>query len=55
MFLRAEQLNACELKNKKNHRKLAFTIKKKRKELDQKITIRIKNVHVHGFSNQCHR
>ena len=56
VFLRAEQLSASELKKKQRyHRKLAFKIKKKRKELDQKITVRIKNVHVHGFSNQCHR
>ena len=54
-FLRAEQLNASELKKQKNHRKLAFKIQKKTKELDQKITVRIKNIHVHGFSNQCHR
>ena len=48
MFLRAEQLSASELKKKqKYHRKLAFKIKKKRKEPDQKITVRIKNVHVH--------
>ena len=49
MFLRAEQLNASELKK---NRKLVFKIK--RKEPDQKITVRIKSVHVHGFSNQCH-
>ena len=37
--------------------KCQWTNKQKiqRKELDQKITVGIKNVHVHGFSNQCHR
>ena len=53
MFLRAEQLNASELKKK--NRKLANKIKKKSKELDGKITVTIKSVHVDGFSNQCHR
>ena len=38
MFLRSEQLNVSELKN----RKLVFKIK--RKELDQNITVRIKSV-----------
>ena len=43
MFLRAEQLSASKLKkNQKYHKKLAFKIKKKRKELHQKITVRIK-------------
>ena len=37
MFLRAEQLNVSELKN----RNLVFKIK--RKELNQKITVRIKS------------
>ena len=47
MFLRAEHLNASELKN----RKLVFKIKKKRAGSK----VRIKSVHIHGFSNQCHQ